>query len=79
MTQLPVIAYLSEFAQLCDCGHSADMHIDGDEQCFDVECGCKGFEEVCEFCGGDGKLRIVEKETGATVVTSKQCICQIEQ
>lgn len=31
---------------MCTCGDSADMHVDGCEQCFNGLCGCKEFEEV---------------------------------
>lgn len=32
--------------EMCSCGHSDDMHVDGLDQCIDVECGCKEFEVV---------------------------------
>lgn len=33
-------------SDLCVCGHSVAMHIDGQEQCFDIECDCREFEEM---------------------------------
>lgn len=30
---------------MCECGDSEAMHIDGQEQCFVVDCGCKEFTE----------------------------------
>jgi hypothetical protein len=29
----------------CTCGCKSSMHIDGCEQCFNGDCGCKEFEE----------------------------------
>lgn len=34
--------------KICTCGDSEDMHIDGCEQCFNGDCGCKEFEEQDE-------------------------------
>jgi hypothetical protein len=31
---------------MCVCGDTASQHVDGCEQCFIPECGCKEFEEV---------------------------------
>lgn len=31
--------------KICTCGDSEDMHVNGCEQCFNGDCGCKEFEE----------------------------------
>lgn len=30
---------------MCTCGDPSSMHVDGCEQCFNGDCGCKEFEE----------------------------------
>ena len=34
---------------MCVCGDTDEMHVDGQEQCFIPECGCKEFEEKEEI------------------------------
>lgn len=29
---------------MCECGDSSSVHVDGDEQCAIIGCGCRGFE-----------------------------------
>lgn len=36
---------MEEPLKICVCGDSEDMHVDGQEQCFHGECGCREFEE----------------------------------
>ncbi len=31
--------------KICVCGDPESMHVDGCEQCFNGDCGCKEFEE----------------------------------
>ncbi len=33
---------------MCTCGDRSSMHIDGCEQCFNGDCGCKVFEDENE-------------------------------
>ncbi len=30
---------------MCSCGDPSSMHVDGCEQCFNGDCGCREFEE----------------------------------
>lgn len=63
--------------KMCTCGDEESLHIDNSDQCVMIDCGCTEFEEVCEFCGGDGVKREVEEGTGAIVeVPGEECICQ---
>jgi hypothetical protein len=34
--------------EMCDCGETASQHVDGCEQCFIPDCGCKEFEPVAK-------------------------------
>ncbi len=58
---------------MCVCGDSEAMHVDGSEQCFVVDCGCREFVEACshpnlehdkngrEVCSDCGKTFYVEE------------------
>ncbi len=67
--------------KICTCGCEESMHVDGCEQCFNGDCGCKEFEDAtCEFCDGTGEVAVYEsnESTGYNSIVSdtKPCICQ---
>lgn len=47
---------------MCACGHGESMHVDGMDQCFDITCGCREFNESVDEDEHD-KLQEMEIDT----------------
>ncbi len=67
---------------MCTCGHPESQHVDGEAECFDLECKCREFEPVCEYCGGTGEVDSMEQvyagEPHMAPIGTRKCICQVE-
>ena len=41
--------------EMCECGDPASMHVDGEDQCFNGDCGCRCFEPRDEVQPDDAR------------------------